>query len=548
MTQIVSDRWYQTEATDSVAPYFYGQKTGNPLIGLPTAAGKSIVIARVNYNALTYFPHMRGLNLTHVKELVDQNTKKMLSVWPQAPVGILSAGLHSKECYNPIIFGSVQTVVNYTGHLGRRDYAIVDEAHLVSDKDTAMYNHIFAECKKVNPNFFVIGLSACLYRGKMGSLTNGSVFTDIAYDLTDVDGFNKLLEQGYLAPLVPRPTRNYFGTEGLTSSSGDFTSSSQEAKFDKAEITSACIDEILEMAYDRHCWMIFASGTKHSDHIADELNARGIPAVSIHSKHTAKHNDDGIEAFKTGKVRCLVNYGKLTTGFDHAPIDFIAVMRVTKSPNLWVQILGRGVRPYDGRLAGQYIRGFEYIKANCLVADFGRNTERLGPINDPVLPRAPGQKTGDVPIKLCPKCNTYNHASARYCSICQHEFPFGGLKLDTTASNAELIRTDGQQLMDIQTLDVKHVFYSPLNVGNSPPMMKVQYVCGVKKVDEIVCLEHTTAASHFAREWWRKRFGSVPTSTAEGLEIARRGMLPTPRRITVWMNKKPYPQIMNHEY
>jgi DNA repair protein RadD len=545
---MLQDRWYQNEAVDSVGPYFTGAKVGNPLIGLPTGTGKAIVNARINYNALSYFPHMRGLNLTHVKELVDQNTKKMLKLWPQAPVGILSAGLKSKDCHNPIIFAGVQTAVNYIGALGRRDYAIVDEAHLVSDNDEAMYNEIFAWMRKQNPNFFVVGLSATLYRARMGCLTEGSLFTDIAYDLTDIGGFNRLLEEGFLCPLVPRPTHTHFSTEGLTTAQGDFTSSSQEAKFDKAEITSACIDEILEMAHDRHCWMIFASGTKHSDHIAEELNARGIPSASVHSKHKGSHNDNAINDFKLGKIRCLVNYGKLTTGFDHEPIDFIAVMRVTKSTNLWVQMLGRGTRPYDGRLARQYIQGFEYIKFNCLVADFGRNSERLGPINDPVLPRKPGEKGGDAPIKICPKCNTYNHASARYCSFCQHEFPMGGSQLMTKASGIELIKTGGADLMDIQTLDVKHVFYSLAQYGNSPPMMKVQYICGVKKVDDMVCLEHGTGAAHFAREWWKLRYGQVPTSTAEGLAIAKAGMLPTPRRIRVWMNKKPYPQVMGYEY
>ena len=57
-------------------------------------------------------------------------------------------------------------------------------------------------------------------------------------------------------------------------------------------------------------------------------------------------------------------------------------------------------------------------KANCLVLDFATNTKRLGPINDPVIPRKKGEGAGDVPVKLCDHCGAFNHIKVKFCSNC----------------------------------------------------------------------------------------------------------------------------------
>lgn len=544
------DRWYQTESVDAIAPFYQRQIIGNPLIGLPTGTGKSLVSARINQMIARHFPWHRGLNLTHVKELIDQNSKKLIQVWPDAPIGILSAGMGRKEATQPIIFGGVQTAVNHLEQLGHRDYVLIDEAHLVGTKESAIYLRILNHLKAINPNLITMGLTATLYRMKMGELTEGGIFTHTAYDLTNVTGFNRLLSEGFIAPLIPQPTEATVDGEGVEKSGGEYNLAKLQAKVDKQEITAACVDEMLLKAWDRNCWMIFASGVEHAEHIAQELNSRGISAAAVHSKK--KGCDEIIADFKAGRIRAIVNFNKLTTGFDHPPIDFIAMMRATMSPGLWVQMLGRGTRPYDGRYANQYIVGFEYIKVNCLVLDFARNAARLGPINDPVKPRKPGEKGGDAPIKLCEvkigtkKCNTYNHASARYCCLCGSEFPFNGAAIFAQSGNVEVMRVEEPQ--DIRYLDVSHVLYSKINKNGVPPMMRVSYICGIAKFDEIVCLEHTTRAVYFAREWWKQTHGDVPPSTDAGLQIAHSGQLRTPKKLKVWVNNKPYPTVLEREY
>ncbi|MFM2054710.1 MAG: Salicola phage CGphi29, partial [Pseudomonadota bacterium] len=123
-------RLYQRQAIDSLMDWFRANPTGNPMLVLPTGAGKSVVLAMLIREALEQWPATRVLLLTHVKELIQQNAAKMLSVWPQAPLGIYSAGLGRRDTYRQIIFAGIQSVHNKAMHLGAFDLIIIDECHL----------------------------------------------------------------------------------------------------------------------------------------------------------------------------------------------------------------------------------------------------------------------------------------------------------------------------------------------------------------------------------------------------------------------------------
>ena len=58
----------------------------------------------------------------------------------------------------------------------------------------------------------------------------------------------------------------------------------------------------------------------------------------------------------------MCNVGVLTTGFDYPALDTIVMARPTRSLTLWYQIVGRALRPYEGKdgwvvdLCGTYSR------------------------------------------------------------------------------------------------------------------------------------------------------------------------------------------------
>ena len=522
-------RRYQHEAVQSVFDYYESGKTGNVVIASPTGTGKSIVIAALIQRILSMWANQRFLILTHVKELLVQNSDKLKAIWPTAPIGIYSSGLSQKDIMQPIIFGGVASVVNVVEAFGHRDLVIVDECHLISPKEGTMYQNVISRMKIINPHLKVIGLSATPYRLGQGMITDEGIFDDICCDLTGVDSFNRLIAEGYIAPLIPKRTNIEIDTSELRIVNGDYAKGQCDDAADK--VMYDALKETAEQGHDRKSWLIFASGIKSSDHAAEILSSLGISAASVHSKIPAKENDQRLSDFKSGKLRAICGMNKFTTGFDHPPIDLIAMLRPTVSPGLWVQMLGRGTRPFNEKL-------------NCKVLDFAGNSRRLGPINDPKIPRKKGKGEGTVPIRICEHCGTYNHASARFCCNpeCNAEFKFQ-TKLVGSAGTDALLRSDAPI---IEYFNVDRIIYHRHEKVGSPPIIKVSYYIGLRRFTEYVCLEHSGWAKKRSMDWWRKRHSIEPPLTTDEA-LCYVSQLRVPKKIRVWLNKK-FPEIMGVEW
>jgi DNA repair protein RadD len=544
-------RDYQDACVVSIFDYF-NEKAGNPLAALPTGTGKSVIIAGFIERALKIYPKTKILVLTHVKELIAQNHKAMKALWRTAPAGIYSAGLNKREHHYPITFAGIASIHKRSQQFGHQDLILIDEAHLVGDKESAMYHNFIAKMKKINPYLKVVGFTATKWRMGMGQLTNGQIFDDVCFDLTDLRGFNWLLEQGYLKPLIPKPMQTEFDLSGVGTTAGEYKQNELQDAVDIDPLNQAAVNEIIKHGSDRKHWLIFASGVDHALHLAALLESRGVDCTTVHSRMTDDERDDNIAGFKSGKYQAIVNYGVLTTGFDFPEIDMIAVLRPTKSSGLWVQMLGRGTRPVygenadlsslDGRLEAIRHGG----APNCLVLDFARNTERLGPINDPVMPAMKGKgRPGEAPVKLCPHCNSYNHASATVCAFCGGEMP-RVLKFEPTSSNAVLIRQTVVEPV-ITTYDVTRVVYQRHQKMGKPDSLRVSYYTkgGLRRFDEWVLLEHAGPAQHRARLWWMKRMGGqrAPETITEALLLA--DQLSVPVEIKVRTDTK-FPEILDH--
>lgn len=533
---LISLRSYQQEAVDSIWRYFQTQ-AGNPCIAMPTGTGKSVVIAGFLESIYRQFPMQKVLVLTHVKELIAQNCDKLLALWPNAPAGIFSAGLKRKDIHDRIIFAGIASIAKHAEKFGHVHLVIIDEAHLVSPNEESMYRMFLAALKVVNPYLKVIGLTATPWRLGQGKITDDGIFTDVCFDITSVGAFNRLIQEGFLSPLIPRKTELLLDVSGVHKVGGEFKANELQFAVDKDAITYAALSETMALGADRGHWLIFASGIEHADNIAAMLSSFGVECAAVHSKMASGQRDKNIADFLSGKIRAIISNGVLTTGFDSPWIDLIVMLRPTSSTVLWVQMLGRGTRPFEG-------------KNNCLVLDFAGNTARLGPINDPVIPRKKGEKVGEAPIRICDCCQMYNHASARFCGGqpfptaegCGHAFTFT-TKLRKVASTNELIKSD---LPVVEEIFVDSVTYAVHQKAGKPPCLRVSYYCGLRKFSEFVHFEMPGWGERKAKEWWSLRVKEAstfaPVTTATALDWAPKA-LNIPSRIRVWTNK-PYPEIM----
>ena len=283
-------RPYQQAAIASIYGYFQTHK-GNPLVILPTAAGKSLVAAAFIEGVLKAWPDQRILIVTHVRELIAQNHAEMIRLWPDAPTGIYSAGLGKRDVRARILFAGIQSIHRRAQEIGHTDLVLIDEAHLIPGNSSTMYRRFLDGLTRINPALKVIGLTATPFRVDCGMLHEGksALFTDIAYEAPVCD----LIDAGYLSPLVSKQPATRLDVSKVGSRAGDFIARDLAAAVDQEAITRAAVGEIIEHGKDRKSWLAFCSGVEHSRHVAEEFQRRGINCRTIFGD-TPKDERDAI--------------------------------------------------------------------------------------------------------------------------------------------------------------------------------------------------------------------------------------------------------------
>jgi len=525
MTQL---RPYQQAAVDAVYEHLR-TRDDNPAVVLPTAGGKSWVIAQLVKDAVLRW-NGRVLVLAHVKELLEQNAEKICRLCPEVPIGIYSAGLNRRETDKPVIVAGIQSVYRRACELDAFDLAIVDEAHLIPPDGEGMYRTFLAEAKVVNPHLRVVGLTATPFRLASGPIcTPDGILNHICYEV----GVRELIRDGYLCPLVTKAGINKADFERLHVRGGEFVADEVEALMDADNLVIAACSEIVAHTHNRQSVLVFTSGVKHGKHVARVLAEMSGQEVGFLDGQTpAAERAELIARFRreaiTGllpqaPLKYLVNVNVLTTGFDAPNIDCVAILRPTMSPGLWYQMVGRGFRLHPG-------------KQNCLVLDFGGNALRHGPVDQLKMPEAPGRGSGEAPAKECPECHAVIVAGYATCPECGYVFPPPERQRhDAKASEAGIL---SGQVTDTE-YEVHDVTYRVHTKRGAPPdapkTMRVDYRLGLDHwQSEFICFEHTGYARQKAVAWWRQRSPDpVPDTAQRAVEIAEGGGLAHTEKITV---------------
>lgn len=370
-------------------------------------SGKSHVIAGLCRDILTRWPQSRILVLSHVKELLEQDAEKILLAWPEAPLGIYSAGIGSRDVGMPVTVAGIQSVRDKAEMLGYVDLVIVDEAHTINHKAEGGYRKLLDELKAVNPNMRIVGLTATPYRLGHGLISeHGAIFDGLVEPVSVAE----LIARGYLAPLRSKLTDAQLSVDGVGKRGGEYIEHELQQAVNNIDDNERIVDEVISRAGDRKAWLFFCAGVAHSMAIRDTLRARGVSTETVTGETPKAERERIIRDYKAGRITALTNANVLTTGFDYPDIDLIAMLRPTLSPGLYVQMAGRGMR-------------LKSHTDHCLVLDFAGNVKRHGPITDVAPPKHKGTGTGDAPVKVCEQCAELVHTSIKVCPACGYEFP-----------------------------------------------------------------------------------------------------------------------------
>jgi len=387
-------RPYQQEAVDSTLNYFR-KKRSPAVIVLPTGAGKSLVIAE-----LAKIAKGRVLVLAHVKELVGQNHLKYESYGLQA--GIYSAGLNQKDSEQKVIFGSIQSVAKANdAFFSDFTLLVIDECHRVGLEPDSQYAKVIKQLKLNNKRICILGLTATPYRLGLGWIYNYALrgeiktqelrfFKHCIYDLP----LEYMIRNQYLTPPVKVniPVTSYDFSE-LTEGGNSFTMAQlEEVLNQQRRLTPLIIKNIIDItdSYKRQGVMIFSSTVKHAREVMESL-PQGQARLVLGTTEVCER-DQIVDDFKKKAFKYLVNVSVLTTGFDAAHVDVIAILRPTESISLYQQIIGRGLR-------------LDTDKKDCLVLDY------TGMGHSIFSPEIGGKKTASESVAVqvpCPECGFVN--------------------------------------------------------------------------------------------------------------------------------------------
>lgn len=337
-------------------------------------SGKSLVIAdiasRLEGPLLVFQPS---------KEILQQNFAKLQS-YGIFDCGCYSASVGCKDI-NRITFATIGSVMNHMSDFDCFKNIIIDECHYVNSK-AGQYKQ-FIEAK----NRQVVGLTATPYRldrTEGGSIlkfltrVRPRIFSKVIYCCQ----IGELLSKGYLADL------HYYDLTALdlrrvrsNSTGADYDERSLLAEYERCGFYDKLSNTVVKVlqpksGIPRKGVLVFTAFTKEARQLVDKLQSIGVNAAIVTGETPKKERETILEGFKKREIKVVANVGVLTTGFDYPALDTVVLARPTKSLGLYYQMVGRAIRPFDGK--------------DGWIVDLSGNYSRFGNVADLFISRPPG--------------------------------------------------------------------------------------------------------------------------------------------------------------
>lgn len=407
-------RPYQEDCLDAIVGAIPADQ--NILVQAATGAGKTIVFCALIQRLLAKWPQIRIGILAHRRELIFQAQDKLLQTWPEAPIGIACASTGERvDTDRPVVIGSIQTLARRVKTTAPFDLIIVDEAHRIPPiNQKSQYQAWLKIMRQYNPDVRVVGLTATPYRlghgyiyGAVKKKENENLFSALHYRI----GIDDLQQAGYLCAYRAKEVVNISQDLSGVKVSGDYNIGELSDVMIKKEHIGSAVHALKQYAADRRRAVVFAVTIDHAERLMDAFRSAGYRAATVHSKMPIAKRDLVLRSFEAGQVQVLTNVGVLTEGWDSPAVDCILMCRPTKSPALYCQMVGRGLRPHRD-------------KKDVLVLDLANNCSSHGDPANPTV-TVPNRSNGNIaaPLKSCPKCLELVPVQSKECSGCGYCWP-----------------------------------------------------------------------------------------------------------------------------
>ena len=331
-------RPYQLDAIEALRKGWADGQTRLAVV-LPTGAGKTVVFSHLAHQMLDSLGGRRVLVIAHREELIEQAASKLLSVDPMLRVGIVKAARDDHHDAD-VIVASVQTLAVARRREAIRDIGliIVDECHHAAARTYMEVLQHFGAWDGVP----VAGFTATMTRTDGGL---AEVWEDVVYRLDILD----MIGDGYLCDVRgKRITVDTLDLDKVKTRNGDLVDGQLGQALEDSGALDAIAKAYVDHAADR-AGVVFTPTVATAQAAAKALEAAGISAAPVWGDMGRDERRATLARYTAGDVQVLTNCMVLTEGFDAPHTSCVVVARPTKSPGLYVQMVGRGLRLADGK-------------------------------------------------------------------------------------------------------------------------------------------------------------------------------------------------------
>jgi superfamily II DNA or RNA helicase len=339
VSETLNLRKYQEEAIEEVFKAWYSGMQ-SPAVVLPTGMGKTVIFSYLIAQFLKKHKQ-KAVVLVHRDELADQAIDKIRSVAPNLSVGKVKA--ESNETDAQVLVCSVQTVsrpkrLEELRSLGI-GLVIVDECHHAAAETYKTVLQTLVWSKNVS-EAVCVGFTATLARGDKVGL--GEVWNDVVYSRSITYAISK----GFLTDVKGKSVAlSGLDLNSVRKNRGDYADGALGQALEDSDMSEALPKAYLEHAADRP-GVVFTPTVATAVQVCESFNASGIRSAVISGETPREERQKIYEAYRKGRTQVLVNCMVLTEGFDAPWASCAVIARPTQSQPLFVQMVGRVLRPW----------------------------------------------------------------------------------------------------------------------------------------------------------------------------------------------------------
>ena len=417
-------RDYQQAAIDGIRRAFAAGRR-RVLHVLPTGGGKTTTFAYIATRAAER--QQRVWILAHRVELLDQISATLDGFG--CSHGFIAAGYPARVGALVQVAG-VFTVARRLDRVQPPDLIVVDEAHHAVAATT--WGRILSKF----PRARILGVTATPCR------TDGSGLDECFDTLVEGPTVAELTARGFLVPLRAFAPAS-IATDGIAKRYGDFQKSQLEAVADTSTVTGDAVAHYQRHALGKRA-VVFCVSVKHAEHVAEQFRGAGIAAKSVDGGMDRELRRSVLRAFASGSLPVLTSCDLVSEGFDLPALEVGISLRPTQSLALWLQQIGRVLRPAPG-------------KTEALLFDHAGNLARHGWPDDPrewSLAAGAGERKAkaaddeaDVAVRICDACFAAFKAFRTSCPECGAAVKAKAREVEVVAGTLEEVTPEDRDRM-----------------------------------------------------------------------------------------------------